>query len=190
MSTPDTSEDLDRLLDDDERLIWHAKPEWKPVRLQYFVYAVLFIVFFGMFGIFVVIMFAIVLAGMFGDVVGLLGGFGLAVVGVVFVLLGALKLAERKYEYTEYAVTNERLIQFGGIVGRDFSSIGWDNVQDVEVNVGFVDGFYETGSLRVIAAGSMGSGVTFADVQRPYELLESIEAARRRKRHAAESLPS
>lgn len=184
MSTTTVSDDLQQLLDRNEELLWHGTPEWQPLRLRYLVMAVPLTVFALIFGTVLVALTTVAIANAYGVVAGVAAGS--LIVGGTFALalIGTLKTARLRYDHAEYAVTNERLIEFGGTVGRDYSSIEWDSIQDVEVNVGLVDKFYDTGSIRAIAAGSLGSGVSFDYIPDPYATAEPIEEARRRKREA------
>lgn len=101
---------------------------------------------------------------------------------VVFPLLVTAGFVFRAYQFiqhAEYAVTDQRFIAFGGIVGRDVSSVRWENVRDVEVDVGLTDKLFDTGTVRVIVPGVEGdgqsSGAQFRYLAEPYEVLEHVE---------------
>lgn len=118
-------------LRDSETLVWHGKPAVVPFVLP-----------------------------------RLVGGLGLVAVGVggfrylgafgLFVALAGLGTAGRRalsYRNVEYVATDQRVLSFGGAVGRDSSTVDWDDVRDVEVDVGPVDVPFDTGTLRFRRAG-------------------------------------
>lgn len=98
----------------------------------------------------------------------LLGGAVFTAVGIVllsigwglfavFVVFGGLSTAGKRllsYRNAEYVATDRRVLAFGGGIGRDSSSVDWDDVQDVEVETGPFDGPFGTGTLRFSRAGA------------------------------------
>lgn len=180
------TDQLQRLLKENEELTWVAKPEKKPLYLGNAIQSVIvgvFLMFF--FGV------GIVPATLFGgaylqDTLGLTSA--ITIIGTILGLLvcmvvgGIIWNIKQRYKHAEYAVTNKRLIQFGGIIGRDYSSVSWDRIQDLEVNVGMFDKFFDTGSINVHVAGGTttgpgGGGVKFKYVDKPYEALQTIQEA-------------
>lgn len=120
-------------------------------------------------------------------VLGLFGGV-LAFVGIASA--GKRALA---YRNSEYVVTDQRVMSFGGAFGRDASSVEWSDVRNVETNVGPLDGPFDTGTLRFGRAGGSTAaeradtgngndafpGVTFERVPDARRVAERIERGRR-----------
>lgn len=174
-----SSEDLERVLADGEEVLWHGKPDRQSHVVGYLVGAIPLLLFFGPI-VFIPTMFAVLMVGVAiqAGALYLVGGFLFAaVLSVLVVFGGSYLLARRAYDFAEYAVTDRRLITFGGFVGRDYSTVDWSNVEDFEVNVGFVDGHYRTGTISAVTAGS--GGVSFSSVADPYDVLDTIESLRR-----------
>lgn len=74
----------------------------------------------------------------------------------LLVLLSGLSTAGKRlltYRNAEYVATDQRVVAFGGGLGRDSSSVDWSDVHDVEVTTGAVDGPFDTGTLRFSRAG-------------------------------------
>lgn len=86
------------------------------------------------------------------------------------------------YRNAEYAVTDRRAIQLGGSVGRDYSSVEWGKVQDVQVQRGLLSKAFDTGVIELVTAGgtttTTGGGVSFMGVADPSAVLQTFENAR------------
>lgn len=178
-ASSDRSADLRRVLSDDEEVLWHGEPDRRSFVVGHLVGAIPLILFLGPI-VFIPTMFAVLMVGIAieGGIAYLVVGFLFAAVFTLLVVFGGVYLlAGRAYAFAEYAVTDRRLIRFGGIVGRDYSTVDWDDVEDFEVDVGFVDDRYGTGSVSAVTAGS--GGVSFSSIADPYGVLETIESVRR-----------
>ncbi len=90
------------------------------------------------------------------------------------------------YKVTYYALTNKRAIFQTGIIGRDFRSIDYDNVQNSSVNVGILGVLFRVGDVRIFT-GELETVQTgnnsriqakydaFTFVPTPYEVLKQIQ---------------
>lgn len=174
----DVSADLERVLAPDEELVWHARPDRRSHMVGWLISAVPVLVFFGPF-VFMTAMFCVLLVGIAIDaglaylIAGILGAMAFT---LGLVVGGTYLLARRALAYAEYAVTDRRLIRFGGLIGRDYSTIDRANVEDLEVNVGLVNERFGTGTISATTAGS--GGVSFSNVLDPYAVLESVQSLR------------
>lgn len=173
------SSDLKQVLARDEDLLWHGEPDRRSHIVGWVLSGIPVLFFFGPFvffaSLFVVFMIGIALdAGLLYLLVGVLAAIGLTL-AVVFG--GCYLLARRAHKYAEYAVTDRRLIRFSGILGRDYSTVDWTDVEDFEVDVGLLDDRFGTGSVSAVTAGS--GGVTFSNIIDPYDVLKTIESVRR-----------
>lgn len=180
-STP--TNPLETILATDEDLLWHARPAWRSLACHYLLSGIPLFVIIGPFLFFTLILGTFALAIATQNFLLLATGFVLSATTTLGVIAGVIYIAaKRSYANAEYAVTNDRLIAFGGIFGRDYTSIQWDAIQDLEVTVGWLDTKFGTGTIEAITAGGDDSGVEFAYVPSPYEVLEAIESERRRHR--------
>lgn len=165
------------MLDSDEDLQWFGKPHWRRMLLDLPRVAVPILVVLGMVGVFVAFNAALLL-----EFYGVYGGpvwpaaVGAGIVVLVCVFGGLYAIARRLYAHAEYAVTDERLIRFGGALGRDYSAVDWRTVQDLEVAVDGLDRLFDTGTIQTVTAGS--GGLTFRYVSDPYELVSDLETIR------------
>lgn len=82
---------------------------------------------------------------------------------------------------TWYLLSDRRIVVRKGVIGTDYDVLGLDKVQQVNVNVGLVDKFYGTGSIKVQAIGV--EPLTLQAVKEPYKvqklILKALEEARR-----------
>jgi membrane protein YdbS with pleckstrin-like domain len=79
----------------------------------------------------------------FGAVFVLVGG-GLVIAPIVNILN-----TPRKIRKTVYAISNERIITRTGNIGVDYKSIPYFSIEAIDVNVGFFDKIFGTGSLII-----------------------------------------
>lgn len=73
------------------------------------------------------------------------------IVVFVFVLVWTMRahVARWLLGTTEYAATNQRLITFGGVFGRRFSSIPLEGVQDTQYDISTTEKFFDVGTVTV-----------------------------------------
>lgn len=176
MTDGPASEKLRRILGEDEELDWRTKPKKSAFLAVNIVKILGAFVLVGIFGSSMVFGIGMVVFG---------PQLGTAISGVLTIgILGIFVwLVFHAYDLAEFAVTSNRLIQFGGIIGRDYSTVRWEDVQDFEVDVGIIDKIFGTGSIIARPAGAVntgggsmgGQGVTFNYVEDPYDVLEWLE---------------
>lgn len=176
----EASEHLQRLLREDEELTWHGKPDKKALYASNAIGGLFAAVFFGgFFGIPGSAVIGGIAVGVWGEQAALwaVGGFlALLAVGIPTGLILGMR---QHYENAEFAVTDDRVIETGGMIGKDTSTISLEDIRDVDVNVGLFSKLFGTGSLEFQVAGGSNSGITFNHVPSPYVTLQQIEGTRK-----------
>lgn len=154
--------ELDKVLDQNEKVFWEGKPKFWPFFLSGFASAILGILFLVIGGIFVVQGIA---RGNYYFI--FLPHFWVGV-GLVF---GIPIYKALVYKRTYYAITNKRVILQKGLIGRDFEIVDFDQITNAEVNVGIADKIFgrDSGSILISTAGTMTYGRQ-GQVSRPYTL--------------------
>ncbi len=77
---------------------------------------------------------------------------------------------------TRYYLTNLRLIEERGIIGKRIVSIGLDKVQDVTCKFGILGRIFGFGNIEIESAGTYGK-IVFGYLPSPRKLQEKIEGA-------------
>lgn len=172
-SSDRASPELRRLLRDDETLHWSGTPE---PRAWFFgalvgsaLLVTLLVASFG--GIWAL---ATVADGIVTPVQAatILGKAWLGLTTFVAVLIvGQLR-------HLEYAVTDERVIKFSGIVGKDASIVDLEDVTDVEAAAGFSTKLLGVGGVDLQVPGSDDSGLTMGGIEDHRTVRGLIEDAR------------
>jgi uncharacterized membrane protein YdbT with pleckstrin-like domain len=67
------------------------------------------------------------------------------------------------YKNTEYAITNQRLITQTGTIGLDTRFVNLEKIQEVNVNIGFIDKLFGTGNILVTSANQASIGARLTD---------------------------
>jgi len=104
----------------------------------------------------------------------------------IILIVGPPLYAILVYRYVWYALTDRRAIVQTGVVGRDFKTVDYDQITNTEVNVGFWDKIFGTGSILIYTAGgawasTYGRGGTtvlppsFMHVPDPYEVFKILK---------------
>ncbi len=139
---------LDRLLNQNEKILWNGKPE-----LKAFVLPALGSVPFGLFflGFSIFFLFGVASAGApsFFTLFSLL--FVLFGAGLTF---GPSLWQLLRYRNTEYVITDKRIVTQTGAVGLDTRFVDFEKIQEVYVKIGIFDRLFGTGSVYVMTAGS------------------------------------
>jgi uncharacterized membrane protein YdbT with pleckstrin-like domain/RNA polymerase subunit RPABC4/transcription elongation factor Spt4 len=144
VDTETPSEEFRQNIHDDESITWVVTPDRHARFLKNVVQgipgAAVGGVFLGAFaGLFV--------GSSLGPTLGVLAG-GVVFVGVmVLALLATVK--QYFFDKTEYAMTDDRLIDYSGAFGRELSSVPLEGVQDAEYSTTFIEERFGVGDVTV-----------------------------------------
>ncbi|MBM3232504.1 hypothetical protein FJZ21_03985 [Candidatus Pacearchaeota archaeon] len=165
--------ELDKVLDQNEKVFWEGKPKFWPFFLSGFVGAIFGLIFLVVGGIFVVQGIA---SGNYFFI--LLPHFWIGV-GFVF---GMPIYKALVYKHTYYAVTNKRVLLQKGLIGRDFEMVDFDQITNAEVNVGVLDKLFGGGSGSILIStagtftytrrGPVQKPYTISNIDNPYEVFK------------------
>jgi len=87
-----------------------------------------------------------------------------------------LHLAKVSYRNTHYCYTSKRLIIRSGIVGVDYKSLEYKDINLTKVKVGFLDKKCGTGTLIFTSPSALlVGGVNFEHIENPYDTLRDIK---------------
>ena len=107
-------EEISRILDHNERILWHGKPNFWPFVLGSMVLSIVGIFF--------------LLISVFAILAGNLGPFGFLLphfwIGIALTFGGPI-YSWLVYKYVHYAITNKRVIIKSGLIGRDFKTVDY-----------------------------------------------------------------
>jgi len=167
---------LSEYLKKDEKVIWSGKPAKVPFLVGGVVVSAFGLLWLS-FSIFAMSM--AVSSGGLGFVtlfflLFVLIGFGLT--------LGPPMTQIFRYRNTKYVITDQRLITQTGAIGLDTRFIDLDKIQEVYVNVSFIDKIFGTGTLIVLTAGFVSMGLTYpaiVSLKEPYAVQKMLQEAMR-----------
>lgn len=150
--------ELDKVLDDREKILWEGKPKFWPFFLKRAL---------GSFaaGLFIIIF----------PVIGWIVGPILLIGGPIYVGL--------VYKYMHYAITNKRVLIQKGLIWRDFEMVDYDQITNAEVNVGLFDKLFGNGSGSILIStpgtftytrkgGVTPTPYTLSHIPAPYEVFK------------------
>jgi uncharacterized membrane protein YdbT with pleckstrin-like domain len=156
-----------KLLTEREEILLDLRPHWKALVTPVF----WTVVIFSAAG------FGIAKAG--GTEAGAIR-LGIALVALVlWYMVAGLKML--RWRFTEFVLTNERIIHRTGVVAKTAKEIPLERVNDVTVDQGVLDRLLGAGTITLESAGEYGQ-TTFDEIAHPIEVQKRIyEAAEARK---------
>lgn len=97
----------------------------------------------------------------------------LAVIFFFGIVLAAIMLY-LNYQYTFYIVTDRRIIMQRGVVSRDYRDCKFEKIQNIYIDVRFIDRIINVGALMFSTAGEQGIEIIFSRVKYPMEVKRQI----------------
>jgi uncharacterized membrane protein YdbT with pleckstrin-like domain len=163
--------ELDKVLDEKEKVLWEGKPKFWPFILGGSIvttiiglFLMLFMIPFIGFAVYDIIWGSHILG--FG--IFLIPHFWIGIILVIGIPLYQVFV----YKHVYYAITNKRVLLQKGLVGRDFEMTDFDQITNAEVNVGVFDKLFggSSGSILISTAGSFTYGRHGQQISKPYSL--------------------
>mgnify|MGYP000132519334 CR=1 FL=1 len=141
-------QDLKEVLEPGERILWSGKPSRIPFTLKSAWFSLLGL---PLLAFPLILLRPVLLKVILDPPVLLFLIFWYGILGFVF--LGAPIYALLVWRNMFYVLTDKRVVVRKGLVGIDYDILGLDMIQQVNVEVGFWDKLYQTGSLVLQAIG-------------------------------------
>jgi len=170
-------QDVREMLEPDERILWCGKPLRTPFMLRRIGF-----IFIGI----PWLIFPLIILGatsmkiLSEPPVLLFFVFWYGILGFIF--FGTPIYSSLVWKNIYYVLTNKRIIIRKGLVGIDYDTLNLDLIQQVNVNVGFWDKKYGTGTLTIQAIGVRP--IILYAVKDPRKVYEIINKATRARKHS------
>lgn len=160
------------IINQDEEILWQGKPKKKAYILnaffKMFPIALIWLLFDGTF---------IITLGRQSDNIPtpmkiFMVIFFLFHLMPVWIWLSGVITANRQHRNLEYAFTDKRIIIKSGIVGIDFKSIYYSEINSVNLKVGLIDRMLKVGDIYI---NSMSNANVLFDLENPYFISERLQ---------------
>jgi len=94
---------------------------------------------------------------------------GLLVPCLFILILGLLGILYKylRWRYTVYAITNKRILNQSGIIGKDYVDCSLHNVQNVYLNISILGRLLKYGKIQISTAGEAWIELRWANVSQP-----------------------
>jgi uncharacterized membrane protein YdbT with pleckstrin-like domain len=142
-------------LENEEKIIFKVHPHWLYVAIPEFTLAILGIYFF---------LFAYALLPQWIPIL------------IVIAILFAMLIIFLDWLCTNYYLTNLRLIEGRGIIGKRIMIVPLDKVQDITCKFGIMGRIFGFGDLEIESAGTYGK-IVFSSIPKPRKRKEEINKA-------------
>ena len=154
-------------LAENEEILWQGKPKKKAYIfnkvMEMFPFALLWLAFDSVF-----IVSAFVLEMPWPARIGILAFICVHLIPF-WKWLSGLLTANKRYQNTQYALTSHRILIRTGLIGVDFQSVSYKDIQRVNLKVGVLDKMFKVGDLYFESSTVRGKNVFF-DLENPYEV--------------------
>ncbi len=162
---------IEEILDEDEQLLWKGKPKKKAFILNAFFKMMPFAIvwlFFDLFFISNVIGAAEIFDGLY---IFLIVFFAFHLMPVWIWIYNVIT-ANKKHKNLDYAFTNKRIIIKSGIIGIDFKTIYYSEIDLVNLKVGLIDKMLHVGDIYI--KSSTGATILY-DLENPYFISQKLQ---------------
>lgn len=177
MTTPlkeDLLKSFDQVKDDDEEILWIDKPKFIPYAITG-IEAVIGIV------VFVAVSYGITKAAKSDD--ENFNRFSLWVLGLpVALILWQFLSKIFAFSNTSYAYSTKRAMIRSGFIGKNFKSVDYDKISDIEVTVNIVERIFKVGTVRFFSGRTeINDGITsklydrWEAISNPYEVFKQLK---------------
>ena len=99
----------------------------------------------------------------------------------VWIWLGNVLTANKKWKNTKYYVTDKRIIVQTGIISASYDTIYYKDIKNVSLKVGIIDKllkvgdiYIDTGNTTFTNSGTKKLFMTLLDIEKPYTRLQKI----------------
>lgn len=177
---------IENVLTEGENVIWSGKPKKSAFIINKCVAMLPFVlVWLAIDSFFIVTVFS---AEGSSEMLGFVIPFFAIHLVPVWVWLGNVLTAKKRWENTQYAVTDKRIIIQSGFIGMDYTSLYYKDISNVRLNVGVIDRLLKVGDIYFdtnINFGNMqaslgnikrlGSMQAFLDITNAYTLYPRLQ---------------
>lgn len=162
---------IESILVDNEEIIWRGKPKKKAFvinkSLTMFPFALIWLLFDGTF---IGVMIA---SGEAKEMLWFIIPFFALHLMPVWIWLGNVLTASKKWANTEYAVTDKRIIITSGFIGSDYKTLYYKDIENVHLKIGVIDKLLSVGDIYF---DTNDKGLTaFLDIENVYELYPKFQ---------------
>lgn len=160
--------EFDKILDN-EKVLWEGWPQFVPFVVSSLIIAPVALV-----------LLAIGWVALSDGLSSLFSSFFLLVGLVLLLALPVYRVFSHKHMH--YAITDKRVILQKGLIGRDFVSVGFEIMEDVQVTVNLFDRLFgkNSGSVLIYVPSTGKSKVPhrFWHIEDPYSVFKQLERFR------------
>ena len=98
----------------------------------------------------------------------------------VWIWLGNIITASKKWKNTKYYVTDKRIIVQTGIISASYDTIYYKDIKNVSLKVGIIDKLLKVGDIyidtgSILTSSSKNVMMTILDVENPYEIYGKLQ---------------
>lgn len=173
-------EELPNPLTEGEQVLWSAKPKKSAFVINNILTMLPFALIWLLFdSIFIV---AFVSSGSPKEMIFPLVLFFAFHLMPVWIWLGNVLTANKKWKNTKYYVTDKRIIIQTGIIGASYDTIYYKDIKNVSLKVGIIDKllkvgdiYIDTGNTTFTNNGTKKILMTILDVENPYEIYGKLQ---------------
>ena len=171
-------EEMPNPLAEDEQELWSAKPKKSAFIINNIVRMMPVALIWLLFDSFIIYVF--ISSGAIKEMVLPIIIFFAFHLLPVWIWLGNIITASKKWKNTKYYVTDKRIIIQTGIIGASYDTIYYKDIKNVSLKIGVIDKLLKVGDIyidtgSILTSSSKNVMMTILDVENPYEIYGKLQ---------------
>lgn len=183
METNKQINDFSKILVEGETIIWSGKPHKKAYIFHKFLTLLPIAVIWGLFDFGFISSF--IKTGQIQNMLWFIIPFFALHLMPVWMWLGSILTASKRWENAQYVVTDKRIIIQTGFIGMDYKTLYYKDIKNVVLKVGIIDKLFKVGNIYFDTTGmgiyasngenSQVNSQVFQCVENAYELYSKFQ---------------
>ncbi len=173
-------EEMPNPLAEDEQELWSAKPKKSAFIINNIVRMMPVALIWLLFDSFIIYVF--ISSGAIKEMVLPIIIFFAFHLLPVWIWLGNIITASKKWKNTKYYVTDKRIIIQTGIIGASYDTIYYKDIKNVSLKIGVIDKllkvgdiYIDTGNTTLTNSGTKKLFMTILDIEKPYDVYTRLQ---------------
>ena len=93
----------------------------------------------------------------------------------VWIWLGNIITANKRWKNTRYYVTDKRIVIVNGFIGEEYQSVYYKDITNVRLHIGVIDKMLNVGDIYFTLNNGMSSSACFLDIENVHEIYTKLQ---------------
>lgn len=174
------NEKIENLISPNEKIIWQGRPKKNAFILNRIITMMPFaLLWLALDGLFIFAFFRFIIDQIPPVFIAFIVIFFLFHLAPVWIWVSRIVMAAREYKFTEYAVTDRRILVKSGVIAAGYTSFYYQEINAITIHIGLIDRLTKVGDIVISRNGTQTPAGGIIDIENPYEVYKIIEKVTR-----------